>query len=125
MTEAGLNAMLQGVVDRIGAGGRFKVYQGAAVLGAVALSAPAGTIDGGVLTFVAASAGDDLAVGTGVPDFGALEAGDGTVLDTFSAGGPGSDAQIIVTVDDPPPGDPPGKMYAGGKFYISVVTLGE
>lgn len=125
MTEAGIEAMLQGVVDRIGSGGKFKVYQGATLLGAVLLASPAGAIADGVLTFAPASAGDDLAVATGVPDFGALEASDGSVLDTFTAGGPGSGAQIIVTIVDPPAGDPPGKMYAGGKFYLDVVTLGE
>jgi len=133
MNVLAINAMLQGLVGLLAEGARFAVCDGVkpapggAVttrLAAAVLAVPAGGIDAGQLTLVQADAEGDMADATGVPTWGRLELADGTWVEDFTVSGVSGSGQVKVEVIDPPPGDPEGKIYAGGRFFLGSVILG-
>lgn len=133
MNVLAINAMLVGLMSFMDAGSKFKVYGGTkpgaggaetSLLAVAALAYPQGTVSGGVLTLAQADPQGDIAVATGVAAWGRLEAADGTWIEDFTVSGPSGDGQVKITITDPPPGDPEGKIYQGGSFFLGVVTLG-
>ncbi len=133
MNVVAINAMLQALVGLLGEGARFVVYDGTkpapggAVttrIAAAVLAVPAGAIDAGQLTLVQADAAGDMAEATGVPTWGRLEQAGGTWIEDFTVSGVSGAGQVKIEVIDPPPGDPEGKIYQGGRFFIGSVTLG-
>lgn len=133
MNVVAINIMLQGLVGWIGEGARFVVCDGTKPapgdpvttrIAAAVLAVPAGAVDAGQLTLVQADAAGDLAEATGIPTWGYLERADGTWIDDFTVSGVSGSGQVKIEVIDPPPGDPEGKIYQGGRFFIGSVILG-
>lgn len=133
MNVLAINAMLQGLVGLLGEAARFvvcdgvKPADGGAIttrLAAAVLAVPAGGINAGQLTLVQADAAGDMAEATGVPTWGRLELADGTWIEDFTVSGVSGSGQVKIEVIDPPPGDPEGKIYQGGRFFIGSVILG-
>lgn len=133
MNVLAINAMLGGLMSFMGSGAKFKAFIGTkpgaggaeTTLVAVAVLAdPEGTVSDGVLTLAQADPLGDIAVGTGVPTWGRLETADGVWVEDFTMSGASGTGQVKVTITDPPPGDPEGKIYQGGTFFLGTVTLG-
>lgn len=133
MNVLAINAMLQGLVGLLGEAARVVVCDGAKPadggaittrLAAAVLAVPAGAIAAGQLTLVQANAEGDMAEATGVATWGRLELADGTWIADFTVSGPSGSGQVKVEVIDPPAGDPEGKIYQGGRFYLGSVVLG-
>lgn len=133
MNVLAINAMLQGLVDLLAEGARFVVCDGAKPapggalttrLAAAVLALPAGAIDAGQLTLTQADPTADTADATGVPTWGRLELADGTWIEDFTVSGVSGAGQVKIEVIDPPTGDPEGKIYQGGRFYLGSVILG-
>lgn len=133
MNVLAINAMLQGLVDLLAEGARFVVCDGAKPapggalttrLAAAVLALPAGAIDAGQLTLTQADPTADTADATGVPTWGRLELADGTWIEDFTVSGVSGSGQVKIEVIDPPAGDPEGKIYQGGRFYLGSVILG-
>jgi hypothetical protein len=134
MNVVAINAMLLGLVGFMGSGAKFKVFAGAkpaeggaetTLLAAAVLAYPVGTISSGVLVLQQANPAGDLASGSGVAAWGRLEAADGTWIADFTVSGPSGAGQVKITMVNPPAGDPEGKIYQGGEFFLGMVTLGE
>ncbi len=133
MNVQAVNAMLVGLLARIGTAGAMKFFSGTKPvegggettrLATVVLASTAGVVDNGRVTLTPRDA-FVLAEATGVPTWGRLETTDGMWVWDFTVSGQSGSGQVKVTVVDPPPGDPEGKLYQGGKFYLGTVTLGE
>ncbi|MNY43389.1 hypothetical protein D3C86_1783430 [compost metagenome] len=133
MNVVAINVMLQALVALLAEGARFvacdgvKPVSGGAIttrLAAAVLAVPAGAVGAGQLALVQADAGGDLAEGTGVPTWGRLELADGTWIEDFTVSGMSGSGQVKIEVIDPPAGDPEGKIYQGGRFYLGSVILG-
>ncbi|MNV51916.1 hypothetical protein D3C71_1439820 [compost metagenome] len=133
MNVLAINAMLQGLVDLLAEGARFVVCNGTKPapggalttrLATAVLALPAGAINAGQLTLTQADPTADTADATGVPTWGRLELADGTWIEDFTVSGVSGVGQVKIEVIDPPAGDPEGKIYQGGRFFIGGVILG-
>jgi hypothetical protein len=133
MNVLAINAMLGGLLAHVGSAGVMKFFGGTKPsdggaettrLASVVLASPAGEIESGSITLTPL---DEyvLAEATGEATWGRLETTDGVWVWDFTVSGPSGGGQVKITVVDAPPGDPEAKVYAGGKFYLGTVTLGE
>jgi hypothetical protein len=133
MNVQAVNAMLVGLLARIGTAGAMKFFSGTKPvegggettrLATVVLAETAGVVDSGRVTLTPRDA-FVLAEATGVPTWGRLETTDGMWVWDFTVSGQSGSGQVKVTVVDPTPGDPEGKLYQGGKFFLTRANLGE
>lgn len=135
MNVLAINAMLAGpgLVAYLGEGARFLACDGVqpgqggpltTVLAAAVLAVPAGAVNAGALTLAQASAEGDMAEATGIPTWGRIELADGTWVEDFSVSGPSGTGQVKITIENPPLGDPEGKLYQGGMFFLGEVKIG-
>lgn len=133
MNVVAINAMLAGLVSLLGEGARFVACEGVkpvdggpltTVVAVAELALPSGTISDGLLRLVQKNAEGDMATATGIPNWGRIELADGTWIDDFTVSGPSGAGQVKITIENPQPGDPEGKVYQGGLFFLSEVDIG-
>lgn len=135
MNVLAINAMLggPGLVAFLGEGARFLACDGVkpadggtltTVLAAAELAVPAGGVADGLLALVQKSAEGDMALVTGIATWGRIVLADGTWVIDYTVSGPSGAGQIKLTIENPPEGDPEGKLYAGGLFFLGEVVIG-
>lgn len=133
MNMLAINAMLAALVPYLGEGARFLACDGVqpseggpltTVLAAAVLAVPAGAVDAGALFLAQASADGDLVLATGIPTWGRIELASGVWVADYSVSGPSGTGQVKILVQNPPEGDPEGKIYQGGTFFLGEVKIG-
>lgn len=91
-----IDARLNGVVTALGASATLVLYQGSTVLVSIALTNPAGTVSGGILTFTP-PASPTAAAATGTVDSCAfLDSSSNVAISGLTVGIPLSSAEVII-----------------------------
>jgi len=94
----GINARLNGVVTAIGANGYLKLLTNAAViLSTIQLASPAGTVNGGVLTFTGALLDPSAAVTGNAFEGRIYDPTNTLIISGLTVGIPTSGADILLT----------------------------
>jgi len=92
-----INARLNGVVTALGASSSLILKAGSATVSTIALASPAGTVDGGVLTFTGTLL-DPSAAATGeVNSVDILDSDGNTAISGLSVGIPGGPQEVIIS----------------------------
>lgn len=96
-SPAAITARMNGVVTAIGNGANLILKAGGTTVSTIALASPAGTVNGGILTFTGTLL-DPAAAATGDVNSGAIYDSTGTVvISGLSVGIPLSGADIIIS----------------------------
>jgi len=92
-----INARLNGVVTALGASSSLILKAGSTTVSTIALASPAGTVDGGILTF-AGTLLDPTAAATGSVDtVDILDSSGNTAISGLSVGIPGGPQEVIIS----------------------------